>query len=199
MAPAREHSSQNMKESAVLRQATYSNFINSPNIHEAQIQYKCLVYSLYILIDTLIHWCRLTHICVGNLTIISSNNGLSHRRHQAIIWTNAGILLIGPLGTKFSAILIGIQTWSLKKMHFKMSSAKWRPFILGLNVLRIHRYHYRMHIVFHLGERFHVTMSSTVFYMNKTTPSHGYQTKISDNTARILKAKIQQQQAALIV
>ena len=56
-------------------------------------------------------------------------------RRQAIIWTNAGILLNGPWGTNFSEILIGIQTFSFKKMHLKMSSAIWRPFCLGLNVL----------------------------------------------------------------
>ena len=75
----------------------------------------------------------MTHICVGKLTIIGSNNGLSPGRRQAIILTNAGILLIGPLGTKFSEILIGIYTFSFKKMHLKMS-AKWRLFCLGLNV-----------------------------------------------------------------
>ena len=56
-------------------------------------------------------------------------------RRQAIIWTSAGILLIGSLGTNFSEILIGIQTFSFRKMQLKMSSAKWRPFCLGLNVL----------------------------------------------------------------
>ena len=75
------------------------------------------------------------HICVGKLNIIGSDNGLSPGRRQAIIWTNAGILLIEPLGTNFSEILIGIPTFSFKKMHLKMSSAKWRPFCLGLNVL----------------------------------------------------------------
>ena len=74
-------------------------------------------------------------ICVSNLTIIGSDNGLSPGRHQAIIWTNAGILLIGPLGTNFNEILIGIQIFSFKKMHFKMWSVKWRPFCLGLSVL----------------------------------------------------------------
>ena len=34
-----------------------------------------------------------------NWVIIGSDNGLSPVRRQAIIWTNAGILLIGPLGT----------------------------------------------------------------------------------------------------
>ena len=38
----------------------------------------------------------MTHICVNNLTIIGPDNGLSPGRHQAIIWTNAGMLLIGP-------------------------------------------------------------------------------------------------------
>ena len=80
----------------------------------------------------------MTHKCVGKLTIIGSDNGLSPGQRQAIIGTNAGILLIWPLRTNFNEILIGIQTFSFKKMHLKMSSAKWRPFCLGLNVLNIH-------------------------------------------------------------
>ena len=62
----------------------------------------------------LTHWGRVTHKCVDNLIIIGSDNGLSPGRRQAIIWTNAGILLIGPLGTNFSEILIEILTFSLK-------------------------------------------------------------------------------------
>ena len=80
------------------------------------------------------HWGRVTHICVDISTIIGPDNGLSPDRRQAIIWTNAEILLIGPLGKNFSEILTGIQTFSFKKMHLKMSSAKCRPFFLGLNV-----------------------------------------------------------------
>ena len=91
----------------------------------------CISSSRYMLT----HWGRVTHICVGNLTIIGSDNGLSPGRRQAIIWTSVGILLIGPLGTNFSEILIGIQTFSFKKMHLKMSSVKWRPFCPDLNVL----------------------------------------------------------------
>ena len=56
---------------------------------------------------------------------------------QAIIWTNAGILLTGPLRTNFSKILIEINTFSFKKMNLKMASEKWRPFCLCLNVLRL--------------------------------------------------------------
>ena len=83
----------------------------------------------------LTHWGQVTHICVSKLTIIGADNGLSPGQRQAIIWTNAGILLIGPLGTNFSENSIGMQTFSFKKMSLKMSSAKWRPFCLGLNVL----------------------------------------------------------------
>ena len=78
----------------------------------------------------------MTHICVGKLTIIGSDYDLSPRRRQAIIWTNAGILLIGPLRTNFSEILIEIHTLSFKKMHLKMSSGKWQLSCLG-NVLNI--------------------------------------------------------------
>ena len=56
----------------------------------------------------LTHWGRVTHICVNKLTSIGSDNGLSPGRRQAIIGTNGGILLIGPLGTNFSEILIEI-------------------------------------------------------------------------------------------
>ena len=85
--------------------------------------------------SNLTHWGRVTHICVGNLTIIGSDNGWSPGRRRAITWINVGILLIGPLGTNFSEMLIEIHTFSFKKIHLKMSSGKWRPFCLGLNVL----------------------------------------------------------------
>ena len=52
-------------------------------------------------------------------------------RCQAIIQTSAGILSIGPLGTKFNEILIKIQIFSFMKMHLRISSAKWRPFCPG--------------------------------------------------------------------
>ena len=57
-------------------------------------------------LNMLYHWVRVTHICVSNSTIIGLDNGLSPVRCQAIIWTNVRILLIGPLGTNFSEILI---------------------------------------------------------------------------------------------
>ena len=77
----------------------------------------------------------MTHICVSKLTIIVPDNGLSPDRRQAIIWTNAEILLIWTSGTNFSEILSEIHIFSFKKMHLKISCAKRRPFCLGLNVL----------------------------------------------------------------
>ena len=76
----------------------------------------------------LTHWGQVTHVCIGNLTIIGSDNGLAPTRRQAIIWTNAGILLIGPLGTNLSQILITFHTFPCKKMHLKRLSVKWQPF-----------------------------------------------------------------------
>ena len=64
----------------------------------------------------------MTHISFGKLTINGSDKGLPPGRHQAIIWTNAGILLMGPLGTNFSEILIAIQMFSFNKMHLKTSA-----------------------------------------------------------------------------
>ena len=72
-----------------------------------------------------------------NCVINGSDNGLSPVRRQALIWINAGILFIGPLGTNFSEISIEMQTFLFKKMCLNVSSAKWRPFCLGLNVLNM--------------------------------------------------------------
>ena len=78
----------------------------------------------------LTHWGQVTHICVSKIIIIGSENG----QHQAIIWTNVGIVLIGPLGMNFSEILIEINIFSFKKMHLKILSVKWRPSCLSLSV-----------------------------------------------------------------
>ena len=64
----------------------------------------------------LYHWGRVTHIWVSK---IGSDNGLSPERRQAIIWTSVGMLLIGPLGTNFSEILIEIYTFSFTKMQWR--------------------------------------------------------------------------------
>ena len=64
-----------------------------------------------------------------NWAIIGSGNGLSPIRHQAITWTNAGLLSIGQiqwnqLGTNFSEIWIRVLSFSFKKMHLQIPSAK---------------------------------------------------------------------------
>ena len=82
------------------------------------------------------HWGWVTHRCIRELAIIGSDNCLLPGRRQAIIWTNARILLIGPLGTNISEILFAIHTFSFKKMHLK-TSAKRCPLCLGLNMLTL--------------------------------------------------------------
>ena len=94
------------------------------------MKYFCIFINSY-----LAQWGRVTHICVGYLTIIGSDNGLSPNRRQAIIWTNAGLLFVDLLGTNFSDILIEINTFSVKKTDLKMSSTKWRIFRPGINVI----------------------------------------------------------------
>ena len=79
-------------------------------------------------------WGRVTHICVSKQTTTISGNGLSPDRRRAIVWTNAGMLLMAPFGTNFSEILIEIGPFLFLKMHLKMSSVQCRPFFLGLNM-----------------------------------------------------------------
>ena len=109
----------------------------------------------------LTHWGRVTHICVGTLTIIGSDNGLSPSRRQAIIWTNAGLLLIGPLGKNFNEISIKFLSFPFKKLRLKVSSAKWRSFCLRLNVLTKEqtdeKWMKRMNAVFAPFSRFELT------------------------------------------
>ena len=87
-------------------------------------------------VGSLTHWGRVTHVCISKLTIIGSDNGSSPERRQVIIWTNDGILLIGPLGTNLSDLVTEIYIFQFQKMRSKMSSGKWRPSCLGLNVLK---------------------------------------------------------------
>ena len=101
----------------------------------------------------LTHWDRVTNICLEYGTIVGSYNVLSPGRWQDIILTNATRLFTGSLATQFFEILIKLHTFSFKKMHLILLSAKWRPFCLAFNVLngvlcdanakwrhRVHRY-----------------------------------------------------------
>ena len=78
------------------------------------------------------HWGWVAHICVCKLTIIDGDNDLSPGRCQAIISTNAGILLNRTLRTTFSETLSKIHTSPFKNMHLKISS---RQPCIGLSVL----------------------------------------------------------------
>ena len=109
----------------------------------------------------LTHWGRVTHICVGHLTTIGSDNDLSPGRRQAITWTNVGKLLIWPLGTNFREMLIEIHTFLFKKIHLIMSSAKWRPSCLGLNVLKFN-------LCFDMDYQLHQHLTITVSYVEAT-------------------------------
>ena len=80
----------------------------------------------------------MTHICVGKLNITGSGNGLSPGRRQDIIWTNAEILLIGPLGTNYrnfnrnSSIFIEENTF--ENVVYEMLFISSRPHC-GQNVI----------------------------------------------------------------
>ena len=67
-------------------------------------------------------WGRVKPICVGKLTIVGPD-GLSPGPRQALIWTNAGILLKKTPGTNFIEFLIDILTFPFRKMRLKVSSA----------------------------------------------------------------------------
>ena len=126
----------------------------------------------------------MTNICVSKLTIIGSDNDLSPDRRQAIIWTNAGLLLIGPLGTNFSEIVIEILTFSFKKMCLKVSSAKRRPFCLGLNVLTsgwLQCYPWTM--FYQCPRIIDTTESATAIY------TRGYVIKVKDTRVSLTRAK----------
>ena len=90
-------------------------------------------------IPRLIHWGRVTHKYVPTDAITVSDNGLSPGRRQAIIWNDAGILLIGLLGTNFNDIFIEIEIFSLANLHLKVSYAKRRPSCYSLGAVSIRK------------------------------------------------------------
>ena len=104
---------------------------------------KSHLYIAHSRLDTqdplLTHWGRATHICVSNL-IIGSDNGLSPGRRHAIIWTNAGILLIRPWGTKSRAKFtrnshIFIHENALENVVWKMAAILSRPQCVNMDNL----------------------------------------------------------------
>ena len=115
---------------------TLVSIISGIDTSKSRIEMVAILVRLQcVILMGLTHWGRVRHICISKLNFIGSDSGLPPGRHQAIIWSNAGILLIRTLGTNVSEISIKIHIFSFKKMHFKMSSGKWRSFCLGLNML----------------------------------------------------------------
>ena len=74
-----------------------------------------------------------THICVGNLTIIGSDNDLSPGRRQVIIWTNSGIFLIGHL----SKSIHFIQENAFKAIVCRMAAILSRPQYVNTNGIQM--------------------------------------------------------------
>ena len=78
---------------------------------------QCIVYDYMAYMDLgvqqsqVTRCCWVTHVCVSKLIIIGSDNALSPGWCHAIIWTNPGIFLNGPLGTNFREILIEIHAF----------------------------------------------------------------------------------------
>ena len=85
----------------------------------------------------LTHWGQVMHICISKLPITASGNGLPPGRRQASTWTYAHILSIRNLRTNLSEISSEILTFSFEKIHLKTSFGKWRPFRIGLNLLKV--------------------------------------------------------------
>ena len=69
------------------------------------------------------HWDRVTHICVSKQGQSWSRQWLVTWSRQGIIWTDDWILLIGPLATNFSEIVIKIY----ENVVWKMASILSRP------------------------------------------------------------------------
>ena len=88
---------------------------------EAKVcQSACYIVCSYEIIEAEWHIYAVTHICVDKLTTIDLDNG---QYWNIANWTN------------LSEIVIGIKTFSFKKMPLNVSSAKWGPFCQGLNML----------------------------------------------------------------
>ena len=96
------------------------------------VNLKIKLLLLLLLLPTVAYWCHMVSYIFVN---IGWGNGLMPNRQQAYTWFNDDHLSTGPSGTNFSEIWIKIHWFSLNKMHFKMFSAKCRPFCSGFIVL----------------------------------------------------------------
>ena len=122
------------KKMWILQQTIHTS-VNSDNICRHEI-FSCMC---EVLLDNngngiilwfswfITHWCWVMHICIGKLTIIASDG-----QHQAIIWTNADMLLTGLLETNFNETLIKnlyilIKENAFQNVIWKMAAILPRP------------------------------------------------------------------------
>ena len=119
---------------------SYVHFISFHQIPKFLLFWPPIVVSFYVgLADTLdpgsssqrsslTHSGRVPHICVSKRTIIGLDDGWSPGRRQTIIWTNAGILSIGPLGINLNRNLyIFIQENVFENVVRKLAAILSRP------------------------------------------------------------------------
>ena len=105
--------------------------------------------ALRSMLNFVTHWGHLTHICIGDSTIIVSDNGFSPNQRQAIFWTVMGKLLIGPLETNFNEISIEIQIFSFISYISKGPLANGDQFVsasMYCNIDSLYLYSYRRHL-----------------------------------------------------
>ena len=100
--------------------------INIKHSHDHFILYHFNPYKDKTVCWPLTHWCRVTHICAGDLTNTGLDKSLLPGRYWAIIWTIAGIRLNGQWRTQFQPNFnqnsyAFIQENEFKKFFFKMA------------------------------------------------------------------------------
>ena len=87
-------------------------------------------------VNGLINWGRVTHICVSKINHHWSREWFVAWSAPSHYLNQCWIIVHWNLKNKLQWNLNKICTFTFKKMHLKMSSVKWRPFCLGLNMLR---------------------------------------------------------------
>ena len=82
---------------------------------------KCLLFQAYNFEWFWTHCGWLKHVCVGNLTIIGSDNGLAPTcsRQLAIIWTKCWNIVNWTLGNKLQGNFYQNKTFSFRKCIWK--------------------------------------------------------------------------------
>ena len=105
-------------KSSNIHQRTISKEITQPPI--TKICWKTADLKFIKIAKSLTHLGRVTHIYVGNLTVIGSDNGFLPGGPQAIFWPNAWISITGHLETNVSSFIIKIH----EQAHLKISSTE---------------------------------------------------------------------------